>query len=122
MRVLAGFLAMASAFFIGWRVIPLSLLHWAALSIARAATAGIAVGPQYDLTHVYVAPDDLDRFVASFLATFGGSAGKQGVVTVTPTASSTISQLLTTPVGMLSVFGFKTPIPYPFGVERTGYL
>ena len=22
----------------------------------------------------------------------------------------------------LSVFGFKTPIPYPFGLERTGYL
>jgi hypothetical protein len=22
----------------------------------------------------------------------------------------------------VSVFGFKTPIPYPFGVERTGYL
>jgi len=26
------------------------------------------------------------------------------------------------PVGTISVFGFKTPIPYPFGVERTGYL
>jgi predicted enzyme related to lactoylglutathione lyase len=26
------------------------------------------------------------------------------------------------PVGPLSVFGFKTPIPYPFGAERTGYL
>jgi predicted enzyme related to lactoylglutathione lyase len=113
---------MASAFFIGCGVIPLSLLDWAAPNTAGAATANIAVGPQYDSTHVYVAPDDFDRFVASFLATFGGSAGKQGVVTVTPTASSAISQLLTTPVGMLSVFGFKTPIPYPFGVERTGYL
>jgi hypothetical protein len=27
-----------------------------------------------------------------------------------------------TPAGTLSVFGFKTPIPYPFGSERTGYL
>jgi predicted enzyme related to lactoylglutathione lyase len=27
-----------------------------------------------------------------------------------------------TPVGTLSVFGFKTPVPYPFGAERTGYL
>jgi predicted enzyme related to lactoylglutathione lyase len=27
-----------------------------------------------------------------------------------------------TPVGMLSVFGFETPIPSPFGNERTGYL
>jgi hypothetical protein len=25
-------------------------------------------------------------------------------------------------VGTVSVFGFKTPIPYPFGLERTGYL
>jgi hypothetical protein len=27
-----------------------------------------------------------------------------------------------TPVGTVSVFGFRTPIPYPFGDERTGYL
>jgi predicted enzyme related to lactoylglutathione lyase len=27
-----------------------------------------------------------------------------------------------TPVGTISVFGFKTPVPYPFGRERTGYL
>ena len=27
-----------------------------------------------------------------------------------------------TPVGTLTVFGFKTPIPYPFGLECTGYL
>ncbi|MCA3863483.1 MAG: glyoxalase, partial [Burkholderia sp.] len=27
-----------------------------------------------------------------------------------------------TPVGTISVFGFKTPIPYPFCAERTGYL
>jgi hypothetical protein len=122
MRVLARFLAMTLALILSWGVIPRSLLPWAAPNITCAATANVAVGPQYDSTHVYVAPDNVDRFVASFLATFGGSAGKQGVVTVTPTASSTISQLLTTPVGMLSVFGFKTPIPYPFGVERTGYL
>jgi predicted enzyme related to lactoylglutathione lyase len=87
-----------------------------------AGTVSVAVGPQYDSTHVYVAPEDFDRFVASFIATFGGTTGKQGVFTVTPTPSSTISQLVRTPVGMLSVFGFKTPIPYPFGAERTGYL
>ena len=33
-----------------------------------------------------------------------------------------MSQLVLTPVGTVSVFGFKTPVPYPFGVERTGYL
>jgi len=91
--------------------------------IAQAAeTIGVAVGPQYDTTHVYVAPEDFDRFVASLIATFGGTATKQGVFTVTPTPSSTMSQLVLTPVGTLSVFGFKTPIPYPFGLERTGYL
>ena len=89
---------------------------------AAAATQSFAVGPQYDSTHVYVAPEDLNRFVASILATFGGTAGKQGIFTVTPTPSSTMSQLVLTPVGALSVFGFKTPIPYPFGTERTGYL
>src|SRR5580765_5088404 len=87
-----------------------------------AETKGIAVAPQYDTTHVYVSPQDFDRFVASLIATFGGTTTKQGVFTVTPTPSSTMSQLVLTPVGSISVFGFKTPIPYPFGVERTGYL
>src|SRR6266571_763509 len=85
-------------------------------------TVSVAVGPQYDTTHVYVAPEDFDRFVASLVATFGGTTTKQGVFTVTPTPSSTRIQLVLTPVGTLSVFGFKTPIPYPFGLERTGYL
>ena len=85
-------------------------------------TAGVAVSPQYDTTHVYVAPEQFDAFVSSLLATFGGTATKEGVFTVTPTPSSTMSQLVLTPVGSLSVFGFKTPVPYPFGVERTGYL
>jgi predicted enzyme related to lactoylglutathione lyase len=69
-----------------------------------------------------VAPQDFDRFVASLIATFGGTTTKQGVFTVTPTPSSTMSQLVLTPVGSISVFGFKTPVPYPFGLERTGYL
>jgi hypothetical protein len=33
-----------------------------------------------------------------------------------------MSQLVLTPVGTISVFGFETPIPFPFGSERTGYL
>ena len=93
-----------------------------AQSAQTAETVSVAVGPQYDTTHVYVAPGDFDRFVASLLATFGGTTTKQGVFTVTPTQSSTMSQLVLTPVGTVSVFGFKTPIPYPFGLERTGYL
>ena len=95
-------------------------------AVAQTAEAteniSVAVGAQYDTTHVYVAPEDFDRFVASLIATFGGTATKQGVFTVTPTQSSTMSQLVLTPVASVSVFGFKTPIPYPFGLERTGYL
>jgi len=93
-----------------------------AQSAPTAGTASVAVAPQYDTTHVYVAPEDFDRFVASLVGTFGGTTTKRGVFTVTPTQSSTMSQLVLTPVGTVSVFGFKTPIPYPFGLERTGYL
>jgi len=93
-----------------------------AQSAHPASTVNVAVGPQYDTTHVYVAPQDFDRFVASVIATFGGTLAQAGVATVTPTPSSTRMQLVLTPVGSLSVFGFTTPIPYPFGLERTGYL
>ena len=104
------------------RVSVLATSLFLSLLAAGGASPEFAVGPQYDTTHVYVAPQDFDRFVASLIATFGGTATKQGVFTVTPTPSSTMSQLVLTPAGSVSVFGFKTPIPYPFGVERTGYL
>jgi hypothetical protein len=93
-----------------------------AIAYAAPADFNFGVGPQYDTTHVYVRPGDFDGFVASLLATFGGTTTKQGVFTVTPTPSQTMSKLVLTPAGTLSVFGFKTPIPYPFGLERTGYL
>ena len=89
---------------------------------APAKEADFAVGPQYDTTHVYVAPQDFDRFIASFTATFGGTTSRQGTFQVTPTPSQTRSQLALTPAGTVSVFGFLTPIPAPFGAERTGYL
>jgi predicted enzyme related to lactoylglutathione lyase len=94
----------------------------AAREATKPSVSEFGVGAQYDTTHVYVAPEDVDKFVASFLATFGGQSTKQVVADVTPTSSSTTSQLLQTPVGTISLFGFKTPIPYPFGAERTGYL
>lgn len=108
-------------------VVAASVLTSSRITIPAAAQTGIetqnvAVGPQYQTTHVYVAPQDFDRFVASLVATFGGTTSKQGVFTVTPTPSATMSQLVLTPAGSVSVFGFKTPVPYPFGVERTGYL
>lgn len=62
-----------------------------AASARLAASSSFAVAPQYDTTHVYVAPEDVDRFVQTL-------------------------------VGTVSLFGFRTGIPYPFGAERTGYL
>jgi predicted enzyme related to lactoylglutathione lyase len=116
MRMTKRFCSVASV------AIFLLLVHFTLAQATQGSAPDIAVGPQYDTTHVYVAPEDFDHFVASLLATFGGTTTKQGVFDVTPTPSSTMSQLVLTPVGTLSVFGFKTPIPYPFGAERTGYL
>lgn len=93
-----------------------------AAGTALGATPPVAVAPQYDTTHVYIEPKNVDAFVASFAATFEGHSTKQGVATVTPTPSSTSTQVVFTPAGPLSVFGFRTPIPFPFGFERTGYL
>src|SRR5260370_8236591 len=86
---------------------------------AYAATASqdVAVSPQYDTTHVYVAPEEFDRFVASLIATFGGTTANQRVFTLTPTPTSTMSQLVLTPRATLSVFEFKTPRPDPFGIN-----
>jgi len=124
MRISKSFGAIAITIFLSTGIARLSPMRSDALAVADAAssTPNVAVEPQYDTTHVYVAPEDFDRFVASIVATFGGTTSKQGVFTVTPTPSSTMSQLVLTPVGTLSVFGFKTPVPYPFGRERTGYL
>lgn len=87
-----------------------------------AGQESLAVSPLYNATHVYVKPEDYNRFTDSFIATFGGTKSQQGVYQVTPTPSQTISQFVLSPVGTLSVFGFKTPMPYPFGEESIGYL
>lgn len=124
MRV-AKFLTLAGVVaFLAFGIVDRSLLPGGARVLALAAeeTPTVAVAPQYDTAHVYVAPDDLKRFVASLLATFGGSASNAAVVSILPTPSSCVWQAVRTPVGNLSVFGFETPVPYPFGAERTGYL
>jgi hypothetical protein len=104
-----------------FRLSPFSRVALAAAQ-ETAASSDFAVAPQYGTAHVYAEPRDFDHFVAALLATFGGSSSKPAVITVTPTPSSTIWQAVSTPVGIFSVFGFQTPVPYPFGAERTGYL
>jgi hypothetical protein len=95
-----------------------------ALSLAHplAAAPTLAVGPQYDTTHVYVAASDVTRFVKSFVATFGGTSSPEILANLTPTPSTTKTRLVHTPVGTLSVFGYTTPIPAPFGAERSAVL
>lgn len=103
----------------------LATIALASTTVAQAATptaSSVAVGAQYDTTHVYIAPVDFDRFVDSFVATFGGSASQAIVANVLPVPSQTRFRAVRTPVGALSAFAFETPVPYPFGQERTGYL
>src|SRR5258708_17007792 len=121
MRITRALIAAVTVLLVIGYVGPLSF-RTPAFAEAAKATSNVAVGPQYDTTHVYVAPGEFDTFVASLVATFGGTTSKKGVFTVTPTPSKTMSQLVLTPVGSISVFGFETPIPFPFGSERTGYL
>lgn len=110
----------------GWTVLVATILLFSPQRLAIGSSVpgdeGVAVGAQYDSTHVYVAPVDLDAFVNSVAAAFGGQPSKRSVTNVLPVPSSTEFQYLWTPVGTLSVFAFETPIPYPFGQERTGYL
>jgi len=112
----------------GWAPLLIALLlvplagSTACGQAASARDQGVAVGAQYDSMHVYVAPGDMDAFVNSFVAAFGGQPSKPSVTNVLPVPSSTELRFLLTPVGTLSVFAFRTPIPFPFGQERTGYL
>jgi hypothetical protein len=91
-------------------------------SARDTSTTSVAVGSQYDSTHVYVASGEFDAFVTSFVATFGGKPSPRIVTNVLPVPSNTAFQYVWTPVGTLSTFAFQTPVPYPFGQERTGYL
>jgi hypothetical protein len=88
----------------------------------RVPTTDVAVGPQYDSTHVYLAQGDFDAFATSFVATFGGHASNPITAGVTPVPSKTQFRYIWSPVGTLSTFAFITPVPFPFGQERTGYL
>ena len=103
-------------------VIALLLVNATTEQSSAGTVNSNAVGSQYDSSHAYVASADFDRFVSSLIATLGGTAGKRSEVTVTPTTSRTLSQLVMTPSGTVSAFAYTTPVPWPFGSERTGYL
>jgi predicted enzyme related to lactoylglutathione lyase len=103
-------------------LLPLATYALDAKAVPADRTA-IAVGPEYGTTHVYVASaSDLDALVKSLIATFGGTATQLFVSNITPVNSSAQWQAVRMPVGLLSVFAFQTPVPFPFGEERTGSL
>lgn len=91
-------------------------------AVPGQASAPLAVGAQYDTTHVYVQHGTAKAFAASWEATFGGTNTTPVVTDVTPTPSQTLSELVLSPAGTLSVFDFQTGIPSPFGLERGGDL
>ncbi len=74
---------------IGWTMLLAAFLSLPLLTTsATGSDAEVAVGPQYDSTHVYLAPGDLDAFVNSFTATFGGQPSKKTVGNFLPIPSS----------------------------------
>lgn len=103
-------------------LLPLAAFAAKGKKSAAVPSLSVAVGPQYSTTHVYVASADFDAFVNSFVATFGGKPSKRSVGNVLPTPGSAELQYVLTPAGPLSIFAFQTPVPYPFGQERTGSL
>ena len=106
-------------------VTALLLIPLATSALSREAdkSASVGVGPQYDTTHVYLdSADHYDAFVSSFTTTFGGKPSPRITANIMPVDSSTQAQYVWTPVGTLSTFAFQTPVPYPFGFERNGYL
>jgi hypothetical protein len=81
----------------------------------------MAMGPQYSAFHVYVQPGQLEAFANSWVNTFGGHYSTPFTTQLTPTPSSALATQVFSPVALLSVFDFTTPVPYPFGQERTGW-
>lgn len=87
-----------------------------------AGTASQALGPQYSTTHVYVPPGSVAALGQVWLALFGGTATAPATVTVTPTPSTALWSGVRSPIGSLSIFGYTSGVPYPFGSERTGWM
>ena len=110
--------------FIFPRVLLAAAAFASAAAFAKTPTLlDVSVGPQYDTTHVYIdEAAHYDAFVNAFTATFGGKPSQRITANVMPVEASTLAQYVWSPAGNLSTFSFQTPIPYPFGEERTGWL
>ena len=60
------------------------------VTAAPAASPSLAVGPQYETTHVYVAREELDRFSNALVATFGGTKSPVAVIKHHPDPQETM--------------------------------
>ena len=89
---------------------------------AILATPDVAVGPQYDTTHVYIAPEDFDRFVSSVLSDIWRDYIEESC---RRRYADSQQHLLTVDLDACR-YDFRIrlhdTVPYPFGGERTGYL
>ena len=97
-------------------IIILSLAEFSRVGLSQgsdgsSSAVSVAVASQYDTTHVYVSPSNVDAFVRSFLGTFGGTTTKQVSVTVTPTPSTTTSATRAT----MPVVHFRSGLAGPAG-------
>jgi len=86
-----------------------------AMADPRAQTPDVAVFPQYDTAHVYVAAGGADAFIRSFVATFGGQASKGIEANSASAMNDGESQYVWSPVGTLAVFNSSTPRQVPLG-------
>ena len=64
---MSGFLAIQKGDYMRITRIVAPLVISLGLVYAATASEDLAVSPQYDTTHVYVAPEEFDRFVASLI-------------------------------------------------------
>ncbi|WP_265443717.1 hypothetical protein [Flexivirga meconopsidis] len=78
-------------------------------------------GPAYDSTHIYTTFADMAPLTEQLQAVFGGEVKTYGELNICPQPSLSVVSVLLSPYGLLSLFGFSTPIPYPFGQDKHGY-
>src|SRR5438445_58274 len=93
--------------------------------VAATQTPALAVGPQYDTTHVYVSPDSADAFILDFVAFAHGKIvsddrNAPGVEIGRPTDTYRRVRIESA-FGRVAVLVTDGHLPYPYGREVTGY-
>jgi hypothetical protein len=87
---------------------------------AAQPRAASPYGPSDNTAHAYVQHGQLDAFIHSWEATFGGTNPPPAANTITPTGSRMVGAIINSPIGVVSAYDYQTPVPYPFGAEHGG--